>query len=157
MEKYYYPQEIDRSIYLSILDVYGDSMEENIILKHIVPCDYVRKDYYDEPIYKKSYVAKAISRLDKHGKFIQPDLSRLKIEITYMKIVKSGKWFSELPETDTGMKIRKKDNAIIGTDSRRISSNNVRIKLLYKKPRGRIFREITPEQAFDLGYCIVWH
>lgn len=173
MKKIYYLSEYEKvkELYLARDERIFSKVEARVIGSGVVPYDIFRKPedyktvmgldmttYYDNHIWKKANVEKAIRLLDEHGKFIQPDLKRLKIEITYNESVKSGKWFHEKEVTDdTGIKIRKRDNAILGTLFRRISSNNVRIKLLYKKPRGRIFREITPEQAFELGYCIVWH
>lgn len=79
----------------------------------VVPYDIFRKPedyktvmgldmttYYDERIWKKANIEKAIRLLDEHGKFIQPDLKRLKIEITYNESIKSGKYFHDKEVTD---------------------------------------------------------
>lgn len=162
MNIHYGKKEIDRALYTSLDELSGESLEYKVMMSHIVPYDWYDVSDEDcpifwlEPISKISDVKIAATRFQ-HGKFIQPDIKRLKIEITYNESIKSGKYFHDKEVTDnTGIKIRKRDNAILGTLFRRISSKNIKIKLLYKKPRGCIFREITPEQAFDLGYCIVW-
>lgn len=118
---------------------------------------YGKEQVYCEvrKIWKKADVEEACKRLD-HGKFIQPDLTRLKIEITYEKVEHSKGWFHVKEYHDDGKKIRIKDNVIIGTKSRLLSSKNKCVKYLYRAKYCRIYRELTPEQVFYLGYCIAW-
>lgn len=87
----------------------------------------------------------------------QADLSRLEIVITYKKMI-SGfssrrKKFESVEVR--GLDIRKKDNIIIGAGGRRLDSNNDSVKYFYKKPRAKAFKEITREEAIDLGYKFI--
>lgn len=87
----------------------------------------------------------------------QADLSRLEIAITYQKMV--GGFSSKRKKFETvevrGLDIRKKDNMIIGAGGRRLDSNNDSIRFFYKKPRAKAFKEITREEAIDLGYKFI--
>lgn len=94
---------------------------------------------------------------EKEEKADQADLKRLKIEITFDKMVsgfttKRKKYETVIVE---GLDIRKSDNAITGAGGRRITSNNKEVKYFYKKPRARKFREITEYEAMQLGYKFI--
>lgn len=100
---------------------------------------------------------KDMFKAEKKAKTMQADLSRLKIEITFRKLV--GGFTSRYKKFETvtvsGLDVRKKDDIITGAGGRRLSSNNEQVKFLYKKPRARIFQEITKSEAESLGYNFI--
>ena len=93
----------------------------------------------------------------KENKVQQADLRRLKIEITFDKMVggftTKRKKFEEV--VVEGLDVRKKDNFITGACGRRLTSNNKKVKYLYKKPYARSFKEISRDEAYDLGYRFI--
>lgn len=87
----------------------------------------------------------------------QADLSRLKVQITFDRMVGGftvkRKKFEEV--VVEGLDIRKKDNRILGAEGRRLDSRNKAVKFLYKKPHSRSFKEISQDEARALGYRFI--
>lgn len=87
----------------------------------------------------------------------QADLNRLEIVITYQKMV--GGFSSKRKKFETvearGLDVRKSDNKIMGAGGRRLNSNNDSIKYFYKKPRAKVFKEITRAEVIELGYKFI--
>ena len=93
----------------------------------------------------------------KNEKERQADLSRLKIKITFEKMIggftSRNYKFEEC--TVEGLDVRKKDNVITGAEGRRLSSKNKEVIFLYKKPHGKKFKQITRKEVVDLGYKLI--
>lgn len=87
----------------------------------------------------------------------QPDLKRLKLEITYKKVIGgfSSKYRKFETVTVEGLDIRKKDNVITGAGGRRLDSRNKEVKFFYKKPYAKKWQEITLEEAKEIGYRFI--
>ena len=94
---------------------------------------------------------------EKKEKTNQADLARLIIEITYQEMVGgfSSRYKKFKPVTVSGLDVRKSDNVITGAGGRRLTSKNEKIRFLYKKPRARDFKEITKDEAVELGYSFI--
>ena len=105
--------------------------------------DFAALDANDYPVVKKEAVPQA-------------DTSRLKIYITFDRMIggytRKARSKFETVTTDGSVDIRKSDNCIIGSQGRRLSSNNKQLRLEYLPPRGRKWREITRKEAVDIGY-----
>ena len=114
-----------------------------------------RTNYYSLTDFES--LDKEMFKASKEEKLKQADLSRLQIEITYQEMVGgfSSRYKKFKPVTVCGLDVRKKDNIITGAGGRRLSSKNDKVKFLYKKPRTRIFQEITKEEAESLGYSFI--
>lgn len=87
----------------------------------------------------------------------QPDLTRVKIKISFNKMI-SGftsrrKTFEEV--TVEGLDVRKKDNAIMGAAGRRFDSKNKEIVYFYKKPHSRFFGEVSKDELQKTGYIFI--
>lgn len=84
----------------------------------------------------------------------QADLSRLKIVITYNKMISGFSSRNKKFETITveGLDVRKKDGKITGANGRRLSSNNISVVYMYKPYRARTWREILRSEAEEAGY-----
>ena len=90
--------------------------------------------------------------------YIQSDTSRLRITITYKKLVGgysqgSKKKYETI--TVTGLGVRKSDTLITGACGRRLSSNNDLVLLEYKAPKSRTWKEISKKEAESLGYGFI--
>lgn len=87
----------------------------------------------------------------------QPDLKRLKFEITYKKAISgfSSKYRKFETVTVEGLDVRKKDNIITGAGGRRLDSRNEEIKVFYKKPYAKKWQEITLKEAKEIGYRFI--
>lgn len=112
-----------------------------------------RTYYYDledfEDLDPQDFPVRKIEKLN------QPDLKRVKIQITYQKMIGgfsagARKRFETV--VTTGLDIRKSDNAIIGAGGRRLSSNNDNVEFFYRKPHSRVFKEVQKSELYDLGY-----
>lgn len=114
-----------------------------------------RTNYYDLNDFEA--LDKEMFKDEKKEKTNQADLARLIIEITYQEMVGgfSSRYKKFKPVTVCGLDVRKKDNIITGAGGRRLSSKNDKVKFLYKKPRARIFQEITKSEAESLGYNFI--
>ena len=114
-----------------------------------------RTDYYDPEDFADLNPADFPAK--KKEKANQADLKRLKIEITFEKMVHGFTTRHKTFETITveGLDVRKSDNVITGAGGRRITSNNKEVKYFYKKPRARNFKEITEYEAMQLGYKFI--
>jgi hypothetical protein len=87
----------------------------------------------------------------------QGDLSRLRITITYKKMIggfssRARKKYEEV--TVCGLDVRKQDGAITGAGGRRLSSNNTSVVYKYKPPRARKWRQVTLAEIKSMGYYI---
>lgn len=111
--------------------------------------------YYDlekfDKLNSKDFPAK------KEDKVVQGDLKRLKIIITFSKMVGNFTTAHKKFETFTveGLDIRKRDNVIIGADGRRLNSNNESITYLYKGYRCKKYKVISKKEAEQLGYKFI--
>jgi hypothetical protein len=87
----------------------------------------------------------------------QPDLNRIKIKITFDKMTggftSRRKTFTEI--TVEGLDVRKKDNAIMGAEGRRLDSKNKEVVFLYMKPHSRFFKEVSKDYLQEIGYIFI--
>lgn len=127
----------------------------------VVPCEWHHTsaaanetDYYDlEDFEKLNESDFPIIKVKKHK---QPNLNKIKIKITYQKMVKG---FSNRARRKTfttfyayGLDVRKSDNLIIGAGGRRLTSNNDCVKYFFKKNGSSEFVEISKPELIKKGY-----
>lgn len=114
-----------------------------------------RTNYYSLTDFES--LNKEMFKAEKKEKTNQADLARLIIEITYKEMVGgfSSKYKKFQSATVSGLDVRKSDNVITGAGGRRLTSKNEKVRFLYKKPRARIFQEITKSEAESLGYNFI--
>lgn len=85
----------------------------------------------------------------------QSDLSRIRLTIRFDRMVggfsrrAKPKWESVEAR---GLDVRKRDNAIIGADGRRLTSNNESVTIEVLPPRCRKWREVSRKEAEAMGY-----
>ncbi|QDY87725.1 hypothetical protein [Mycoplasma anserisalpingitidis] len=93
------------------------------------------------------------------NKFNQPNLNKIKIKITYQKMVKGFSNRARRKTFDTfyaeGLDIRKSDNVIIGAGGRKLTSKNDEVEFFYKKKGSTRFTKIKKADLIKKGYKFV--